>query len=194
MSLKLNTAPTVEPISLDEVKLHLRTDVDDPLEDTLLESLIKSAREFCEGFQHRSLITQTWELWLDAWPDEDYIKIPLPPLQSVSSVKYYDTDDTEHTFSSDDYFVDSDSEPGRVALNYSEVWPTTTLRPVNGICVTFVAGYGDAALDVPQKVRQAMLLLISHWYENREPIALTGAVPKEVPFSVEALLWQDRCF
>lgn len=194
MSLKLITAPTVEPVSLDEAKAHLRIDEDNTVENTLLNSLILSSREFCEGFQHRGLITQTWELWLDAWPDKDYIQIPLPPLQSVTSVKYYDTDDTEATFSSDYYFVDIKSELGRVALNYGEVWPTTTLRPVNGICVTFVAGYGDAATDVPERVRQAMLLLISHWYENREPISTSGAMPKEIPFSVESLLWQERCF
>jgi len=170
-------------------------DASTSVEDDLLESLITAARQYAEGFQRRAYITQTWELWLDKWPDKDYIQIPLPPLQSTDfSIKYYDTDDTEHTFSSDYYFIDSDSEPGRLALSYGEVWPSTTLRPANGICVTFKAGYGDAAPDVPKKVKQAMLLLIAGWYENRESYHAAGGIPKEAPFAVNALLWQDRCF
>jgi uncharacterized phiE125 gp8 family phage protein len=169
-------------------------DASTSVENDLIEALITSARQYAEDFQRRAYITQTWELWLDDWPEGDYIQIPLPPLQSVSSVKYYDTDDTENTFSTDDYFVDTKSEPGRVSLNYGEVWPTTTLRPANGVCVTFVAGYGDNRSDVPKKVKQAMLLLISGWYENRESYHATGGIPKEAPFAVNALLWQDRCF
>jgi len=192
MALKLKTAPTVEPATLTEVKAHLRVDSSD--EDNLLNSLITSARQYCEAFQKRSYITQTWELWLDAFPSESYINVSLPPLQSISSVKYYDTDDTEATFSSDDYFVDTKNEPGRVVLNYSKTWPSTTLRPSNGVCVEFKAGYGDAASDVPEKVKQAMLLLIGAWYEQREAITTTGLNVKEIPFAVDALLWQDRVF
>lgn len=191
MALKQTSAPATEPVTLEEIKLHLRVDTED--EDDWLTARITAARVFCEEFQRRGFITQTWELWLDAWPDKGYIEIPLPPLQSVTSVKYYDTDDTEATFSSDCYFVDSKSESGRIGLNYGEVWPSTTLRPMNGICVTFKAGYGDAD-DVPESVKQAMLLLIAHWYENRETVISSGAMPKEMPFSVEALLWQDRIF
>ena len=165
------------------------------VEDDYLNSLITSARQYAEGFQRRAYITQTWELWLDSFPSKSCINIPLPPLQAIGlSVKYYDTNDAETEFSSTNYFVDVKSEPGRIGLNYGKTWPSTTLRPIGGVCIEFVAGYGDAASDVPTKVKQAILLLISHWYENREPVAITGAMPKEIPFSVEALLWQDRCF
>lgn len=109
-------------------------------------------------------------------------------------IKYYDTSDTEYFIDAGDYLVDMKSEPGRIALNYGEVWPSTTLRPANGVCVVFEAGYGAIASTVPKKVRQAILLLVSHLYENREPVSTSGAMPKEMPFSVEALLWQDRCF
>lgn len=176
-----------------EFAVSIIKDASTSVEDDLLNALITAARQYCENFQRRSYITQTWELWLDAFPAQDYIKISLPPLQSAT-IKYYDVNDNEATFSASDYLVDTKSEPGWVVLNTGCVWPTTTLRPANGVCIEFVAGYGDAASDVPKKIKQAMLLLISHWYENREPIALTGAVPKEVPLSVEALLWQDRCF
>lgn len=159
-------------------------------EDALLEALITTAREWCEGYQNRAYISQTRELWLDDWPGADYIKIPLPPLQAVNSIKYYDTDDTAATMDTVDYFVDTKSEPGRVSLAYSKSWPTTTLRPINGVCVEFEAGYGDAANDVPYRVKQAMLLLIGHLYEHREQS--TEKALSEIPFGVKALLGLDR--
>jgi len=168
-------------------------DASTSIEDDLLNALITTARQYVEDFQNRALNTQTWELWLDAFPGKDYIEIPLPPLQSAT-IKYYDTDDTEAPFSADDYFVDTKSEPGRVVLNYGESWPSTTLRPANGVCVTFVAGYGATASTVPKKVKQAMLLLIGHLYENREAVLTTGMNAVVVPMAVESLLWQNRVF
>ena len=160
-------------------------------EDDLLEALIATAREYCEGFQNRAYITQKWELWMDGFPSRDFIRVPKPPLQSVEAVKYYGTDNTEYEMLVTDYFVDIKSEPGRLALTYSASWPTTTLRPVNAVCVEFTAGYGDAATDVPKRVNHAMLLLIGHWWEHREA-SMDGKVSKEIEFAVKALLWQER--
>ena len=159
-------------------------------EDTLITSYIKAAREYCESFQNRSYISQTWELWLDSFPNGNYIRIPLPPLVSVSSVKYYDTSNTEATFSSDDYFVDTKSEPGRLCLAYGESWPSTTLRSYNGVCITFVCGYGSTSSYVPERVRQSILLLVADYYANRE----AGKASKETIGAVERLLWQERIF
>jgi len=191
----------MEPVSLTEAKAHLRTDGTDEDtfdEDTFIEGLIPVAREYCEDFQQRAYITQTWELWLDKWPDKDYIIIPRPPLQVVTSVKYYGTDNIEYTFAATEYFVDDKNEPGRVVLAYAKSWPLTTLRPVNGVAVQFTAGYPakegnppDPAGNIPKKIKQAMLLLIGYWYENREA-AVIGAVSREIEFAVHALLWQDR--
>lgn len=190
MALTLETAPAVEPISLTEAKLHCRVDVSD--DDTLITSLIKTAREVVEGIARRALITQTWNLVLDEFPEGDEISIPRPPLQSVVHIKYKDQDGDESTFSSGDYIVNTDAEPGKVVLAYGASWPSTSLYPTAAITVQFKAGFGDASTDVPERYRQAMLLLTGHWYENREAIATTGAVPKEIPFAVEALLWLDR--
>ncbi|MEW5921571.1 MAG: head-tail connector protein [Bacillota bacterium] len=188
MALSLVTAPAVEPVDLASAKTHLRVDGTD--EDVLITALITAAREYCEGFQNRACITQTWDLWLDSFPSEDYIRIPLPPLQSVASVKYYGTDNAEYTMAAADYFVDNKSEPGRLVLAYGKSWPSTTLRPVNGIVVRFTAGHGDAT-NVPQAIKQAMLLLIGHWYANREAV-LTGSISKEIEFAVKSLLWMCR--
>jgi len=189
MALKLIASPAIEPVSLDEAKSHLRVDGTD--DDNLITSLIAAARRWCEKFQRRAYITQTWELWLDSWPEKNYIIIPRPPLQDVSSVKYYGTDDSEYTFDQANYFVDTKSEPGRVVLGYKKNWPSVTLRPANGVVVTFTAGYGDNAEKVPEEVKQAMKLLIGHWYEHREAV-LAGIISKEIEFAVRSLLWPDR--
>jgi uncharacterized phiE125 gp8 family phage protein len=186
MAIKLKTEPDNEPVTLEEAKLHCRVDTDD--DDDLIGSLITAAREYCEGFQNRAYVSQVWELWLDGFPATPF-DIPKPPLLSIDSIKYYDTDNTEYDF--DDYYADTESTPGRLELNYLESWPSVTLRDINGVCITFTAGYGDAD-DVPQSVKQAILLLVGHWYENREQGSPTEL--KDIPLGVSSLLWMDRCF
>lgn len=190
MALTLVTAPSVEPISLTEAKLHLRVDISD--DSTLIVALIKTAREMVEDISRRALITQVWKYILDEFPAGDEIEIPKPPLQSVASITYKDQDGNTSTFSSASYIVNTDADPGKVVLAYGESWPSTSLYPTGAITVQFTCGFGDAATDVPEKYRQAMYLLIGHWYENREAVQMTGAVPKQIPFAVEALLWLDR--
>jgi uncharacterized phiE125 gp8 family phage protein len=172
MGLKLITAPQAEPITLAEAKSHLRITAND--EDALIETWIKAAREYCEGYQNRAYITQTWELALDSFPNERIMKIPLPPLQSVTSIKYYDTEGTETVFPSDDYEVDTYSEPGRISLGYGKSWPSSILRPVNGVIITFTAGYGDTAADVSEKVKQAIKVLIGLLIMRRRLPKKTG--------------------
>jgi len=138
-------------------------------EDTLLTRLISAARNVVEQvILKRSLITQTWGYYLDEWPDVDYIELPYPPLQSVSSIKYTDSDDNETTLSTDDYDVDTVSEPGRVKLKYGKSWPSVTLRPMNPICLEYVSGYGDERSDIPEPIIQAILIIIGDLYEHRE--------------------------
>ncbi len=196
MAIEIITAPTAEPISLVEAKAQLRVDGID--EDTFISSIIKAAREYCEDFQGRAYVSRVYDLWLDGWPCKDYIRILRPPLQTLTSIKYYGTDDTEYTMAATDYFVDAKSEPARVVLAYNKSWPSLTLRPANGVVVRFTAGYPattavppDPAGNVPQKMKQAMLMLIGHWFENREAV-LTGSIPKELEFTTKVLLWQDR--
>ena len=188
MGLKLITEPAAEPVTLAEAKSHLRITAND--EDALVEVWIKAAREYCEGYQNRAYITQTWELALDSFPSERIMKIPLPPLQSVTSIKYYDPEGTETVFPTDDYEVDAYNQPGRISLGYGKSWPSTTLRPLNGVIIEFKAGYGDTADTIPEKVKQAIKVLIGELYEHRE---LTDVKElKEVPFAVHALLGLER--
>lgn len=190
MGLKLITGPGIEPVSLPEAKLHLRVDGDD--DDTAIMSQLMAARRWAEQAAWRAFITQTWELTMDAFPGTDRIELPRPPLQSVTSVKYTIDAGTEYTYASSNYIVDTDNEPGRIVLKSTSSWPSDSLYPVNGVRIRFVAGYGDDAEDVPEHFRQAVLLLLGHWYENREQVVVSGAVPKELPLGVEALLMIDQ--
>jgi len=162
-------------------------------EDNLIQQIITAAREYCEVYQRRAYLTQTWELWLDAFPAKDYLELPRPPLASVTSIEYYDTANTKATMSASDYYVDVENTPGGVQLAYGKSWPSASLRPRNGVCITYVAGE-TAAASVPQKVKQAMLLLIGHWYENREAAQPFDYSKAGMPMGVDALLWQDRNF
>jgi uncharacterized phiE125 gp8 family phage protein len=189
MALTVVTAPTVEPVSLAEAKLQCRVDIS--ADDALITALIVAAREMAETITRRALITQTWDWVLDAFPQGDRLEIPMPPLQSVTSITYVDQDEASDTVSSDDYVVDTDGEPGRVVLKSSATWPSVTLRVANGVAVRFVAGYGDAASDVPQAIRQAMLLTIGHWYENREDSVGVGNIQR-IPIGATSLLWPYR--
>lgn len=190
MNIKLFTAPTAEPIDLDEVKLHLRVDIDD--DDTYIESLVVVAREYCEGVANHRFITQTWDIVMDAFPGIGTLYLPksLTPLVSVTHIKYTDEDDVQSTFSSASYVVDIYSDPARIKLADDANWPSDTLTELNGIEIQIVVGYGDPE-DVPQKYKQAIMLMAGHWYENREQV-ISGEVPREIPMGVEALLWLDR--
>jgi uncharacterized phiE125 gp8 family phage protein len=187
--LAVATAPETEPLDLATVKLHLRLieDIDSGTdyesEDTLLTGWITAARQVAEHETLLSLITTVWDYYLDEWPDDGYIALPRPPLQSVDGVYYtfVDEDEAEYT----DYTADTASRPGRVVRDYNCTWPSGTYEPNNPIRIRFTAGYGDAATDVPFNIRAGMLTLIAHWYENREtttPVSLS-----DVPMTAKTL-------
>lgn len=183
LALKLITPPATEPVTLAEAKAHLRVDFND--DDEYISSLITAARKYCENFQNRSFITQTWELALDSFPGTLF-KLPKPPLQSITSIKYYDTDNKESTFEASNYFVDTYAD--RVSLNYCVGWPSITLRPINGVIIRFVAGY----TSVPEEVIHAIKILVTEWYENRMPIGDNMTVSDKSYRVVHNLLWFER--
>jgi uncharacterized phiE125 gp8 family phage protein len=192
MALKLITAPAAEPVSTSEAKSHLR--VDTTADDTYIGTLITVARQNVESHLRRALISQTWEVVLDAFP-AGVIRLPKPPLASVTSIKYTDDEGNESTYSSDNYVVDSDTEPGRVVLKSGQTWPAVTLAAANGVRVRYVAGYGAAGSNVPQAIRQAILLVIGSLYENREDVLVAQGVSIGVlPFGVVALLAPYRIY
>lgn len=181
--LELTTAPTAEPLSLNEAKLHCRVEPEVTDEDDLIRSHVITARDYCESYTGRALVTQTWKLTLDELPPDE-IGMPKAPLQSVSSFAYVATDGTSTTLSSSLYQVDAKSEPGRIRPAYGQIWPSTRAQ-MAAITITFVCGYG-AASAVPDGIKQAMKLLIGHWYANREAVGQNPGGPLEM--AVKALL------
>lgn len=170
---RLNDAAATEPVTVAEVKLNAR--VAHSVEDTLIAQWIKAARKLAEDYQHRSYVTQTYRMTYDNAPPFCF-DFPRPPLISVQSVKFFDTDDVETTYPASQYFIDLNSEVGRLALNHGEVWPTTTLRPINAVIIDFTTGYGPTAAAVPDSVKNAIYLYCTYMYENRE--GEDGTVPK----------------
>jgi uncharacterized phiE125 gp8 family phage protein len=159
--------PILEPVSLAELKLHLRIDHSD--EDELLNAVLLTARERVEDFTARALLTQTHDICLNDWPDGDFIELPYGNLQSVTSVKYKDCDGTETTLTvTTDYLVETNKENrGKIVLPYSVSWPSDTLYPSNPITVRFVCGWTKAA-DVPYSIKAAIKLLAADYYNMRE--------------------------
>lgn len=193
MSLTLVTAPAAEPIDLAEAKLHLRVDHTD--DDTLIDGLIVAARQYAEMVTRRALVTQTWDWKMDAYPASPFL-VPLPPLQSVTSITYTDTNGSAQSWATTEYDVDAPAgdfaDFGRIALGYGVSYPSTR-GELNAVTIRFVAGYGLAAA-VPQQIKQAMYLLIGHLYENRETVIVTGRgeLIGQMPMGTDFLLWPFR--
>lgn len=166
MALTLVTAPAAEPLTLAEAKDQLR--VDHSVEDDLITALIVAARQKAETITRRAFVTQTWDLTLDKFPVwcNGPIEVPLGQLQSVDSFTFIDADGTTQTLDDALYKVDTVSEPGRIVPVYGQSWPVTRCE-INAVTIRFTAGYGEAGV-VPQIIKQAMLLMICFWYENRE--------------------------
>lgn len=166
--IRIATAPAVEPVSLSEAKIDLRVDHDD--DDTLIAALITAARMEAEGLARRAFITQTLDLSLTNWPADGYIRLPLPPVASVTSVTYYKDDNTSATMSSSDYIVVTDIDPAVIALAKDKAWPSDALRPVAPIRVRYVAGYGATAASVPERYRALIRSLVLVRYESRDEL------------------------
>jgi uncharacterized phiE125 gp8 family phage protein len=174
--IKLITPPISEPITLQEAKDYLRVDFNN--DDALISTLITAARQFIEKLTRRSIAVATWEMSLDEFPQGEII-IPLPPLKTINSISYI-KDGTPQTFN--DYEVDDYSQPARIKGE----WPETD-NVLNAVKINFDAGYDT----VPEPLKQAILLLISHWYENREPVTTNGS-PANIPFTIDALVSQYK--
>ena len=173
----LVTPPADEPVTLAEIKDHLR--VSGTAEDSLLALYAQMAREAVEEECWRALMPQAWEMLLPAWPANGIIELPRPPLQSVTSIKYTDDDGVTQTLAAANYRVDIAREPGRVVLAPTGEWPSDALDTSNPIAVRFVAGYADASA-VPTMAKAAILLQTAEIYANREA-AITGTIVAVAP-------------
>lgn len=178
MGLTLTTGPTSEPLTVAEVKEHLRISHAD--EDTYIGTILTAARQYCEEFTGRQLFTATWTLTCDGFPGTcvlpnwirgDAFYLPRPRLASVTSIAYVDVDGATQTLATSVYAVDTSSEPGVVSLKYQQYWPNTRgIR--NAVTITYVAGW-SATSSIPPAIKHGILLAIGDMYEHRED-TITG--------------------
>jgi uncharacterized phiE125 gp8 family phage protein len=169
MSLQLLSPPAVEPVSVAEAKAHLKLDTAD--DDALIATLITAARARAEWHTGRAFLTQSWRLCLDAWPSDDAVEVPLPPLVSVQEVAVTSADGVRTVFDPAAYRVDTASEPGRVIFNGRPL----SLRSRDCLEIAFTAGYGITA---PVPVCEAVLEIVADLYSHRGdedgPVGLSG--------------------
>jgi len=164
------STPTTEPVRVDELQEFGR--IDDDAAGEVLEAFIVAARQQVEAMLNRALINRTVVAYFDDWPEnvngeQPYMYLPVAPVGTVLSVKYYDDDNTLQTLDSAEYNVDTVGEPGRVRLASGATWPTIKDR-TNAIEITYTAGYGTAATDVPQAIRIAIMAAALDVFEHRD--------------------------
>ncbi len=185
MSLRRTIAPTQVIMDAAELRAHSRIDITD--EDDLLDSYIAAATEMLETDIQRALLTQTWRLSLDRFPS-DVIELRVCPVIAVSSVTYLDGAGDTQTLATSVYTADTANEPGRITLKYGQTWPTTYLQ-ANAVTVTFTAGY-SSVLAVPELAKQAVRMLVGHWFNNRETVQDKGmTTPYGYGAIVDRLRW-----
>lgn len=181
------SAPAATPVTLDEVKAHCR--VDDTDSDAVLTMLLNAAVDHLDGWTGilgRALVTQTWRQDFDGFSSE--MRLPLGPVDSITSITCRDSSGQISTIGSDNYALKTDEIGGYVRFKDSYSFPTD-LNETGAVSVTYVAGVAEA--DVPAAIKAVILLLVSHWNENREAV-LTGTISTSLPLGVDRLLGGHR--
>jgi uncharacterized phiE125 gp8 family phage protein len=176
MPLILLAGPVEEPVTLAEARAHLRLDGTE--ENGLVTALIAAARAALEAETRRAFMTQSWRLVLDAWP-QGALMLPLAPVQDVTAVAVAGADGAMVPLDAEFYDVALAGDAPRLAPKPGAAFPDPAIR-LGGIAVDFTAGY-DGAEDVPPPLRQALLMLVAGWFEQREAAA-------ELPRAVTALV------
>jgi uncharacterized phiE125 gp8 family phage protein len=179
----LLSGPAVEPATLAEAKAYLRVEHDD--DDDVIAALIAGARVHVEIETRRALITQSWRIVRDAWPTGGRIAVLPAPLQALTAARVYRLDGTTQALDTAVFIVGAASAPAVLSFIFGAL-PAPD-RVAAGIELDIEAGYGDAPIDVPGDLRQAIKSLVAHWYENRGLIAAGQAVAV-LPASVAAML------
>lgn len=179
--------PASEPVTDVEAKAHLKVDYAD--EDTFILSLIKVCRETVEEWCNRSLINTTWKAYYEGLGP---LVLPRAKVSAVTHVKYYGSDGSTNTVTSTVYESDLVIEPAYITTAYGQQWPTFTPRSTRPVEVQFVAGYGANASFVPATIKHAILMMIGHYFRNRENV-LSGnntliATSVVVPLGAQRLL------
>lgn len=144
-------------------------------EHALIYDMIEAACAQFEQLTNIALASTTYYERLQVWPADGFMVLPRWPLTAVTSIVYTDADGVESTVSSSYYWVDVNSEPGRVWLHRNRWWPTTTLRSGPSIVATYTAGYALPSA-VPAIIKRVLLTMVADLYENRESMVIQPGV------------------
>jgi len=185
-SLKEETLSTVPLFTTAEAKDFLK--VDTTADDTLIDNLVAAATESCQIYTNQYFLRATLEQYSDNW--DGIYTLYKSPVISITHIKYYDSNDTEQTLASLNYILDDVSKPARIGLSVDGTLPDLADR-INAVHVKYTAGYGTASTDVPDGIKQAVLLTLGNWYENRQTV-ITGRTATELPLSSQYLLDQYK--
>ena len=161
---KVILGPALEPVTVAELKTFSRITYTE--EDTLLQNFITASREATEEYLGRALMEQTIRMLMDSWPGE-VIKLPKPPLISITKVATLDEDDVETVYDSSNYYIITEAVPGRLMLRQSASPPVNANRNYGGFLIEFKAGYGDEASDVPRAIREGIMLWVAAVHATR---------------------------
>ncbi len=203
MPIKLIAPPEIEPVSIAEQKSQMKVTYNS--EDSLIGGFIMAARQLIENLTGIRMMEQSCQLLLDGFPcsrSDDglmhrqnhlhgrQIVFPVAPVSAVSEVRYLDRAGGSHLFPADQYLVDCDSIPGRIILKESASWPHWDLAAAQSVVISFTAGYGDEAKDVPEPLRLAVKLLAAHYFNNREAVIVAGGTltVQELPLGIQQLI------
>ena len=184
-SVKVINEAALSPVTLAQARKNSRIDHED--DDQHIQDCIDAATGYVQRMTDTALITTLFEWKMDRFPlGSTPLYLPRWPVQSIASISYTDTNGTTQTIASNSYSLRADnSGRGRISLVSWNPWPSTLNSP-DSVSIRFHAGFGDSPTDVPREWQKPILLLASHWIENRE--ATVGSMSKQIEFSVSALL------
>lgn len=190
MNWTVKTPAGKDPVDIATAKRQCRIEDEVSTEDALVGVYLKAATAWVEDYTGRCLVSQTRQASMCGFPRRIYLPHGAPSA-AIVSVKYYDTSNAQQTLSSSVYSLVQFSEPACLTLVDGQVWPSTFTRD-DAVVVEYTAG-ASSPEDVPAALVQAVLLLVGHWYENREQ-AIAGTIISNIPFAVEALCAPHRLF
>jgi len=187
-ALQLLEAPAAAPVLLAEVKAQLR--IEHPDDDLMIDRLIKTAVAYTDakGALGHAMITQKWGQWVHSVPPQ-YVRLAMGPLIEVTAVKYYDIDGALQTDTLSNYEITGTDFTTQIGPKSGSNWPVTQDRS-DAIRIEYTAGYGATSASVPETLRHAMMLLIGHWYDNRENTMMDEL--SNIPYGFDMLVDMHR--
>ena len=185
-SFAVDIAASTAILTTAEAKTHLKVDTD--ADNDYIDNLVSAATESAQIFTNRYFINTTITQHGDTW--SDISTLFKSKVSSITHIKYFDSDNSEQTLATSVWLSDINHQPARIGLKPNQSFPSLADR-INAVNCKYVVGYGSAASDVPEGIREAVLLIVGNLYENRQEVVV-GRIATELPKSAQYLLEQYK--